>query len=107
MYIHRIMIIRLTSLVKTKGNDMGVDHAQVEGSQENVRISERDEHSVVGHWVTLVDLTSGLVGETSVVAGDLKRSVGQVELRHPGDELGRAGRGGGDVGVVGANSLAG
>jgi hypothetical protein len=86
---------------------VGVDHAQVEGSQEWVGISKSDEHSVVGHWVTLVDLTSGLVGETRVVASDLQRSVGQVELANPGDELGCTGRGGGYVGVVGANSLSG
>jgi hypothetical protein len=86
---------------------VGVDHAQVEGCQENVGVGESNEHGVVGHWVTLVDLASGLVSETSVVTGNLKGSVGQVELVDPGNELGCAGRGGGNVRVVGTNSLTG
>jgi len=86
---------------------VGVDHAQVEGSKEGVGISQRNEHCVVDGWLALVDLTGRLVGETSVLAGDLKRSVGQVQLRDPGDVGRGAGRSVGDVGVVGADSLTG
>ena len=86
---------------------MRVDHAQVEGSKERVGVGQSNEHGVVDSWVTLVDLTSGLVGVTSVVAGDLKRSVGQVELRDPGDEGRGASSGVGDVRVVGTDSKAG
>lgn len=86
---------------------MRVDHAQVEGSKEWVRVGKSNEHGVVDSWVALVNLTSGLVGVTSVVASNLKRSVGQVELRDPGNEDRGASSGVGDVGVVGADSLAG
>mgnify|MGYP003624082379 CR=1 FL=1 len=95
---------RLTSLVQTKSNHMRIDHAQVEWCQERIRVGERDEHGVIGHWVTLVDLASGLVGITSVVTGDLERSVSQVELVDPGNESGSTSRCCCNVGVVGANS---
>jgi len=86
---------------------VGVDHAQVEGSKEGVGISQRNEHGTVDGWVTLVDLSSGLVCETSVLAGDLKGRVCQVQLADPGNVRGGAGTGIRDVRVVGADSLTG
>jgi len=99
------LAIGLAGLVESKSNDVGVDHAQVEWGQEQVRVGKRNEHGVVGHWVALVNLASRLVGETRVVASNLERSVGQVELVNPCDELRCTGRGGGHVGVIGSNSL--
>lgn len=106
-YISFVPTTRLTSLIQTESNDMRVDHAQVKRSQEDIRISKSDEHGIIGHWITLVDLTSGLVSVSSVVTSDLEWGVRQVELTDPGNELGLTGAGGSDVGVVGANSLSG
>lgn len=97
----------LTCLVKTKSNHVRVDHGQVEGSEEEVAVSDGQEHGAVRSWVALVDFAGRLVGVTGVVASDGQRSVSEVELANPGGEHGVAGGGGGDVGVVGANGLAG
>jgi len=86
---------------------VGVDHAQVEGSKEGVGISQRNKHGVVDSWLALVDLTSWLVSETSVLTSDLERGVCQVQLRNPSDVGRGTGRSVGDVRVVGANSLTG
>jgi hypothetical protein len=96
----------LAGLVETKSNNVGVDHGQVEGGKEEIRVGKRHEHGTVHRWVTLVNLTRGLVGVTLVLAGDGERSVGEVQLRHPSDERGGTGRGGGDVRAVGSNGLA-
>ena len=82
---------------------MGVDHAQVEGSEVRVGVSQGNEHGAVDSWITFVDLTGWLIGETSVFTSDLKRSVGQVQLRDPSDKSRGAGSGVGDVGVVGTD----
>jgi hypothetical protein len=84
-----------------------VDHGQVEGSEEKVTVGDSQEHGAVGGWVALVDLAGRLVGVTRVVASDGQGSVGQVKLADPGGEHGGASRGGGDVRVVGADSLSG
>jgi hypothetical protein len=105
--IHHSQLTRLTSLVKTKSNNVGVDHAQVEGSEEGVGVGKRNEHGVIDSWVALVDLAGGLVSVTSVLAGNLEGSVGQVELGDPSDVGGGAGNGVSDVGVVGADEVTG
>ena len=76
---------------------MRIDHAEVERSKVRVRIGKSNKHGVVGSRVTLVDFAGRLVGVSSVVAGNLQRSVGEVELRDPGDESGGTGNGIGDV----------
>ena len=86
---------------------MGVDHAQVEGSEVRVGISEGDEHGVVHDAsTTSVDLTSGLVGVTGVGTGLGDGSVGHVELVDPCDVLRLTSGGGGNVAVVGPDGLA-
>jgi hypothetical protein len=83
---------------------VGVDHAQVKGSEVRVGVGESDEHGVVHDTGTAgVNLTSGLVGETLVLAGNGERGVGKVELIDPGNELRSASLGVGDVAVVGAD----
>lgn len=104
---HYLHTSDLTSLVQTKSNNVGVDHAQVEGSKEGVGISQRNEHSVVDSWLALVDLASRLVSETSVLASDFKRGVSQVELADPSNVRGGTGRSVRNVRVVGADSLTG
>ena len=87
---------------------MGVDHAQVEGCKVRVGVGQSDESGLVDDASTAsVDLTSGLVGVTLVLAGDGERSVGQVKLVDPGDELRSAGLGVGDIAVVGADGKTG
>ena len=86
---------------------MRVDHGQVEGSKVKVAVGDSQEHGTVRGWVTLVDLAGRLVGVTRVVASDGQGSVGEVKLADPGGEHGSTGRGGGDVGVVGADGLSG
>jgi len=86
---------------------MRIDHAQVEGREKRIRVGNCNKHGIVDSGVSLIDFAGRLVCVASVVAGDCKRCVGQVELGDPGDKLGGASRGGGDVAVVRANSLAG
>jgi hypothetical protein len=104
---HNSKLTRLTGLVQTESNNVGVDHAQIEGSKEGVGVGERNKHGVVDSWVTLVDLAGGLVSVASVLAGNLERSVSQVELGDPGDVGRGTGNGVGDVGVVGADEVTG
>jgi len=86
---------------------VGVDHAQVEGCEVRVGVGQSDEGGLVDDTGTAsVDLTSGLVGVTLVLAGDGERSVGEVELVDPGNELRSASLGVGDVAVVRADSSA-
>src|SRR4051812_3580160 len=80
--------IFFTSLVDAKSTYVWVDHRQVERRKVNVRVGKSNEHGTVHSWITLEDLTSGLVGVSLVLAGDGKRSVGQVELRNPSDVSG-------------------
>jgi hypothetical protein len=86
---------------------VGVDHGQVERSQEEIRVGDSDEHGVVGSRVALEDLGRWLVGEARVCAVHHQRRVGEVQLRHPRNEGRRSGGGRSDIGVVGANSLTG
>ena len=89
---------------------MGVNHGKVEGSQEHVGVGKSNEHGTVDDRGTAtVDLTSGLVGVTSVVGGLDERSVGQVELSNPGNKLRLTSNGvdRGGVAVVGTDSKTG
>lgn len=80
---------------------MRVDHAQVEGCEVRVGVSQSDEGSLVDNASAAgVDLTSGLVGVALILASDGERSVGQVELVDPGDELRSTSLGVGDIAVV-------
>lgn len=97
----------LTSLVETESNDVRVDHAQVEGSQEQVRVGKSKEHCAVRSWVTLVHLAGRLVCVTGIVSSGDQGCIGKVQLADPCGEHGGAGRSGSDVGVVGTDGLAG
>jgi len=96
----------LTSHVQSEGGDMGVDHREVERRQVKVAVGKGNKHGTVDEWVSGVNLTSWLEGETSVVAGHGKVGVGEIQLRAPSNIFRSAGRSGGNVGVVGANSHA-
>jgi len=56
----------LTGLVETESDNVRVDHAQVERSDVEVQVSERNEHGVVDKGITLVDGGVGLVCVTTV-----------------------------------------
>jgi hypothetical protein len=87
---------------------VGVDHAQVEGCEVRVGVGQSNEGGLVDDAGTAgVDLTSGLVSEALVGSGDGQRSVGQVELVDPGNELRSSSLGVGNVAVVGADGKAG
>jgi len=101
---------RLSTLVETEGQYVRVDHGKVEGGQEHVGVGKSNEHGTVDNGGTAtVDLTSGLVSVTRVVGGLDERSVGQVELGNPGNELRLTSDGvdRGGVAVVGADSKTG
>jgi hypothetical protein len=87
---------------------VGVDHAQVEGSEVRVGVGQGNEHGVVHDaGTTSVHLTSGLVGVAGVGTGLGNGSVGHVELVDPGNELRLTGGGGCNVAAVRTDSLAG
>jgi len=100
--------MRLAGLVDTKSNHMRVNHAEIERCQEQVGVSQGNEHRPVDLLLALVNLASGLEGVTLVRSSNGERGVGQVELCNPSDE-GRSASSStwsGDVAVVGSHRLA-
>lgn len=96
----------LAGLVQTKGDDVRVNHRQVEWSKVQIRIRKRDEHSPVHGRVALEHFTGRLEGITFVLTCDGERCVGEVELRDPGDKSRAAGIGISHIGVIGSDRLA-
>ena len=88
---------------------MRVDHGKVEGRQRHVGVGNGDEHGAVDDLLAvLVNGGVGLVGVAGVGASHSQRRIGKVELGGPsnvGRLTGDVGDGG-DVAVVGADSLA-
>jgi len=77
----------LTSLVNTKGDNVRVQHGQVEWCQEHVNVGKSDEASTIDNRSTiLVDGAVGLEGVTLVGSSNGEWSVRQVELVGPSDE---------------------
>lgn len=102
----------LASLVDSgTSNDVWVDQAQVERSQDGVIVSDSDEQCTVDGWVPLICLQARLAGVStaSTVASaveDTQRRVCHVKLRDPGNILASLCLSGSNVAVVGSDSLA-
>ena len=97
----------LSGLIKADSDDVRVDHRHVEGCDEEVRIGKEDGHGTVDDTIIAVDETLWLECVAGVIASCDQWRVGEVQLLAPCNECGRASRGGGDVGVVRADSLTG
>lgn len=81
----------LVGLVDTPSEEMVVEERKVVWGDVEVSVDETDKHGVVDDVVvdTLEHDTGGLGGGSHVLASNLKRSVGDVKLTDPSDELRR------------------
>lgn len=65
---------------------MRVDHGKIERREEQVRVSDGNEHGVIGSWLALIHQVCGLVCVTRVGTGADQWSIGQIELGNPCDK---------------------
>ena len=86
---------------------MRVQHRRVERSDIKIQISQQDSHGTVDDSVVAVHEALRLVCVAGVVTGDSERRIRQVQLLTPCDELGCAGAGSCDVGVIWSHALTG
>ena len=89
LYFLLHMYATLIGLVKTPSEQVVVEQTQVVRCNVQVGVGQSDKHGVVDDVVvdTFKDGSLWLSGGSGVLTSDLKRSVGDVELTDPSDEL--------------------
>lgn len=86
---------------------MRINQRQIKRRNIQIPIRNRHKHRLIHRRITLIHLIRRLPRPALIRTCDIERRVGRVELRDPGEELGRAGGGGRRVAVVGADGEAG